>query len=114
MKSECLISVIECVLAAFVTTKFITKINSLTFYYLTPILYVLYMYHDHGLFFLHVQPSPTSSPLRGKAPPPGGAGGKGGEISANKKRILVHVTGMSCASCVAKIERHLKKQPGEL
>ena len=35
------------------------------------------------------------------------------ELSASRKRIQVQVTGMSCASCVAKIERHLKQQPGE-
>ena len=30
-----------------------------------------------------------------------------------KKRVLIQVTGMSCASCVAKIERHLMKKKGE-
>ena len=35
------------------------------------------------------------------------------ELSPNRKRIHVQVTGMSCASCVAKIERHLKQQSGE-
>ena len=43
----------------------------------------------------------------------GGMGKGKEELSANRKRILVQVTGMSCASCVAKIERHLKQQPGE-
>ena len=36
------------------------------------------------------------------------------ELSANRKRVQVQVTGMNCASCVAKIERHLKKKPGKV
>ena len=36
------------------------------------------------------------------------------ELSASRKRIHVQVTGMTCSSCVSKIERHLKKQPGEV
>ena len=43
----------------------------------------------------------------------GGLGKAKEELSPNRKRIQVQVTGMSCASCVAKIERHLKQQPGE-
>ena len=39
-----------------------------------------------------------------------GAGPEGGVL---KKRVQLRVTGMSCASCVAKIERHLSKRPGE-
>ena len=35
------------------------------------------------------------------------------EGGAWKKRVQLRVTGMSCASCVAKIERHLSKKPGE-
>ena len=30
-----------------------------------------------------------------------------------RKRVLIQVTGMSCASCVAKIERYLIKKKGE-
>ena len=30
-----------------------------------------------------------------------------------RKRVLIQVTGMSCASCVAKIERYLVKKKGE-
>lgn len=66
------------------------------------------------LHFL-LQLTPISSPSRSKVPPIGSrsAGGKD-ELSASRKRVHVQVTGMSCASCVAKIERHLKKQPGEI
>ena len=33
--------------------------------------------------------------------------------SANRKTVQIQVSGMSCASCVAKIERHIKKQSGK-
>lgn len=32
--------------------------------------------------------------------------------SPDRKRVQVHVSGMSCASCVAKIEKHLGKETG--
>ena len=35
------------------------------------------------------------------------------DLTKIKKRVLIQVTGMSCASCVAKIERHLMKKKGE-
>lgn len=35
------------------------------------------------------------------------------DLTKIKKRVLMQVTGMSCASCVAKIERHLMKKRGE-
>ena len=35
------------------------------------------------------------------------------DLTKIKKRVLIQVTGMSCASCVAKIERHLIKKRGE-
>lgn len=58
------------------------------------------------------------SPSRRKLSPMNGAlsnrGGGKEELSPNRKRTLVQVTGMSCASCVAKIERHLKQKPGKL
>ena len=41
---------------------------------------------------------------------PGGAGGM--ELGHDRKRVLIRVTGMTCTSCVAKIERELAKKPG--
>ena len=35
------------------------------------------------------------------------------DLTKPRKRVLIQVTGMSCASCVAKIERHLGKKRGE-
>ena len=35
------------------------------------------------------------------------------DFSAIRKRVVIQVTGMSCSSCVAKIERHLMKKKGE-
>ena len=62
-----------------------------------------------------LQLSPINSPSRSK-PQSSGLGSAVGkdELSASRKRIHVQVTGMSCSSCVSKIERHLKKQPGEV
>ena len=49
----------------------------------------------------------------------GGWGG-GGEVvilndvsESSKKKAVVRVTGMSCSSCVAKIERHMGKMEGK-
>ncbi len=36
-----------------------------------------------------------------------------GAPSANKRRLQVMISGMSCSSCVAKIERHLGKKKGQ-
>ena len=33
---------------------------------------------------------------------------------ASRKKAVVRVTGMSCSSCVAKIERHLGKMEGQV
>ena len=35
------------------------------------------------------------------------------EGGAWKKRVQLRVTGMSCSSCVAKIERHMSRRPGQ-
>ena len=35
------------------------------------------------------------------------------DLTKIRKRVLIQVTGMSCASCVAKIERYLVKKKGE-
>ncbi len=35
------------------------------------------------------------------------------DVGHSKRRIQVQITGMSCSSCVAKIERHLSKKTGE-
>ena len=35
------------------------------------------------------------------------------DLTKIRKRVLIQVTGMSCASCVAKIERYLGKKKGE-
>ena len=35
------------------------------------------------------------------------------DLTKPRKRVLIQVTGMSCSSCVAKIERHLGKKRGE-
>jgi len=34
------------------------------------------------------------------------------DLTGNKKRVQIQVTGMNCASCVAKIERHLRRKRG--
>ena len=61
--------------------------------------------------------------FRRTSPCPGGGRGEGGRgetvifsdgsDSSNRKKAVVRVTGMSCSSCVAKIERHLGKTDGE-
>lgn len=49
-----------------------------------------------------------------------GSGREGGEMvifsdgsESGKKKAVLRVTGMSCSSCVAKIERHLGKVDGK-
>lgn len=52
---------------------------------------------------------------------PGSGGGEGGEemvifsdgSESGRKKAVLRVTGMSCSSCVAKIERHLGKMDGK-
>ncbi len=34
-------------------------------------------------------------------------------VSPDRKLVQVSIGGMSCSSCVSKIERHLLKKPGE-
>ena len=50
-----------------------------------------------------------------KSPPVNGAGAEvsDGSDGSTRKKAVVRVTGMSCSSCVAKIERHLGKMEGE-
>ena len=42
------------------------------------------------------------------------ANGEGASSDDNLQKAQFHVTGMTCASCVNKVERHLKKKRGEV
>lgn len=55
-----------------------------------------------------------------KSSPSGSGREGGGEVvifsdgsESGKKKAVIRVTGMSCSSCVAKIERHLGKKDGK-
>lgn len=53
-------------------------------------------------------------PAEGRAPEAAAAGGNN-ELAVSPEYLLraqFHVTGLSCASCVNKVERHLKKKSG--
>lgn len=49
-----------------------------------------------------------------RPPPPSLSNGRDETCtSPDRKRVQIHVSGMSCSSCVSKIEKGLAKKPGE-
>ena len=57
----------------------------------------------------------STNTAEGRAPEVGAVGGNNNQSEVSPEYLLraqFHVTGLSCASCVNKVERHLKKKSG--